>query len=241
MGAPSASTAWSDCCEIRTGAAGVCCCGRSAGAANSPRGGRRPPGPEPAADGALLRRLQAGRRGPGAAAGAAGLRDPGRTGPRRHGRGLQGAADVAEAAGGPEGDRRGAWAGADEVARFRPRPRPSPSCSTRTSCRSTRSASTKVGPSSRWSTSRAAPWPAASAARRMPPRAAAELVAHPGAGHARRPPARHRPPRPEAGQRAASFPQLAARRRRCSLAVKRLWSPRSPISAWPSASAASPG
>ena len=102
-----------------------------------------------------------------------GLRDPGRTGPRRHGRGLQGPAGQPQPPGGPEDDpgrrpcrRRGPGA-------FRTRRRPSPGCSTPTSCRSTKSASTRASPTSRWSSAPAAAWtgscdgtPLASPARR---------------------------------------------------------------------------
>ena len=84
-----------------------------------------------------------------------------------------------------------------------PRPRPSPGCSTPTSSRSTRSASTTASRSSRWSSSTAAAWPASSTARRCRRSEAAQLVETLAAGHARRPPAGDRPPRPEAGQRPA--------------------------------------
>ena len=92
------------------------------------------------------------RRRPLRPAHCRGLRDPGRAGPRRHGRRLQGPAGRAQPAGGPQDDpgrrprRRGAtWPASG------PRPRRSPACSTPTSCRSTRSASTTACPSSRWS------------------------------------------------------------------------------------------
>ena len=70
----------------------------------------------------------------GAAAGRAGLRDPGRAGPGRHGRRLQGAADGLNRAGGPEDDPGGRARRARHTWRAsRPRPRRSPGCSTRTS------------------------------------------------------------------------------------------------------------
>ena len=75
-----------------------------------------------------------------------------------------------------------------------------PACSIPTSSRSTRSASRTAGPTSPWSSSRAAAWP-----RRSPaagPGEAARLV-ETLARACICPRARHRPPRPEAGQRAA--------------------------------------
>ncbi len=54
--------------------------------------------------------------------------------------------------------------------------RRSPACSTPTSCRSTRSASTRASRSSRWNSAPAAAWTASSTARRWPPREAAQLV-----------------------------------------------------------------
>ena len=95
-----------------------------------------------------------------------------------------------------------------------------PARSTRTSSRSTRSASTTACRTSRWSSSTAAAWPRRSAAQ---PHAAATggrdgRDAGPGDGRAAH---AHgdRPPRPEAGQRPARQPTA---------------SPRSPTSAWPS-------
>ena len=88
--------------------------------------------------------------------GRAGLRDPRRAGPRRHGRRLQGPAGAGSTAlvalkmilaGGHAG-------GADAGAVPRARRRRSPGCSTRTSCRSTRSASTTGCRTSRWSSAR---------------------------------------------------------------------------------------
>ena len=105
-------------------------------------------------------RTQAGRGRPNpppmiaraALARGAGVRDAGRTRSRRHGRGLQGAADRPQPAGRAQDDpgrrpRRAArtWSASA------PRPRPSPGCSTPTSCRSTRSASTTACRTSPWS------------------------------------------------------------------------------------------
>ena len=57
-----------------------------------------------------------------------------------------------------------------------PRPRPSPACSTPTSSRSTRSASTTAGRSSRWSSVAAAAWTGKLDGTPLPPREAAQLV-----------------------------------------------------------------
>ena len=133
------------------------------------------------------------------------LRDPGRAGPRRHGRRLPGPADGAQPPGRPEDDpgrrprrRRTSWPASA------PRPRRSPACSTPTSCRSTRSASTTGRPFFSLEFVR----------RRQPGPEARRHAAAAAAGGARwsrrwRGPCthahqqRHRPPRPEAGQRAA--------------------------------------
>ena len=95
------------------------------------------------------------------------LRGAGRAGPRRHGRRLQGAAGAAEAAGRPEDDP-----GRRPCRRPGAGPLPhrggggGPACSTPTSCRSTRSASTTAGRSSRWSSWTAAAWRRSWPARR---------------------------------------------------------------------------
>ena len=95
-----------------------------------------------------------------------------------------------------------------------------PAASTRTSSRSTRSASTTAGRSSRWSTSPAAAWPSGSAAGPLPPRDAAAAGRQALArAVASTPTTRHRPPRPQAGQHPAG--RRTARRR---------W----PTSGWPS-------
>ena len=70
----------------------------------------------------------------------------------------------------------GSHAGAADWPASRPRRKPSPACSIPTSCRSTRSASTRASRSSRWSSAAAAAWPRSSAARRLPAREAAALV-----------------------------------------------------------------
>ncbi len=72
-------------------------------------------------------------------------------------------------------------------------------CSTPTSCRSTRSASTRASRSSRWNSSTAAAWPSGSTASRSRRRGRARWSGA-GPGHAGGPRARHRPPRPQAGQ-----------------------------------------
>ena len=131
------------------------------------------------------------------------LRDPGRAGPGRHGRRLQGPAPAAEPPGRPEDDprrqprpRRRSWPGSAT------RPRRWPGCGTPTSCRSTTSARSAglpffVAGAARGRQPRATDW----RARPCRPAPAAELMVDAGAGGARRPPGRHRPPRPQAGQR----------------------------------------
>ena len=129
------------------------------------------------------------------------LRDPGRAGPRRHGRRLQGPAKKPQAPRRPEDDpgrrqrrRPSSWPASA------PRPRPSLACTIPTSCRSTRSASTRAGRTFHWSSWTAAPSPLASS--KVPCRSAAGGEADGNAGPRRpaRPPARRRPPRFEAGQ-----------------------------------------
>ena len=82
----------------------------------------------------------------------------------------------------------------------------SPGCSTRTSCRSTRSASTTAGRSSRWSTSTGGSLADRLDGTPQPAATAAAAGRDAGPGHPPRPPAGDRPPRPEAGQRPASPP-----------------------------------
>ena len=110
-------------------------------------------------------------------------------GPRRHGRRLQGPAGRAQPPGRPQDDPvRAPTPAAHDVARFRRRPRPSPSCSTPTSSRSTRSASTTAGPTSRWNSSTAARSTRSWTATRCPRRRRARLVRDAGPGHGLRPP-----------------------------------------------------
>ena len=131
---------------------------------------RPTPPPSPTATAAARRAAAAGRRR---------LRVARRDRPRRHGRRLPGPAAVGQPGrrpeddpGRPPGRRRPTSAGSG------PRPRPPPTSTTRTSCPSTRSASTTAGRSSPWSSSPAAASPTASrelAGR--PATAAAALVA----------------------------------------------------------------
>ena len=149
-------------------------------------------------------RLRAGATGSAACPEHPRLRDPGRAGPGRHGRGLPGLADRAEAPGGAEDGARGrpwparrCWRGSAS------RPRPWPGCSTPTSSRSTRSASTTGCRflvlelvEGRSLAQRLAGTP-------QPAEWAAGADRDAGAGHPRGAPAGGRPPRPEAGQRPA--------------------------------------
>ena len=184
---------------------------------------RRRPAPVPAPP---PRRGGDGRRlvpdpalGRGRPAGRARLRDPRRTRPRRHGGRLQGAADAAQPRRRPQDDP---GRGARRAGRARPLPGRGrgggPASSTRTSCRSTRSATHDGLPYLALEylpTAAASPtWPAARRCPAEPPR----LVETLARAVARRPPGRRRPPRPQAGQRPAHG---------------RAASPRSPTSAWP--------
>ena len=111
-----------------------------------------------------------------------------------------------------------------------PRPRPSPGCSTPTSCRSTRSASTTASRFLPGILRRRQPGRRLKAARRCRPRGRGP-GRDAGPGDARRPRARHHPPRPEAGQRAAG-----ARDDVHARPAAGPWkaTSRSPTSAWPS-------
>ena len=116
----------------------------------------------------------------------------------------------------------GGHAGAADLARFRPRPRRSPACSTPTSCRSIEVGEHDGRPFfSPGVRATAAAWHKPLDGTPAGRRTAARLVETLARAVHARPPARRRPPRPEAGQR-------PARRRR----TRR----RSPTSAWPSSS-----
>jgi hypothetical protein len=183
---------------------------RSAAAAPGPRHGRprhRRAGrgaDDPPAGGALDGRPTAGRPRP-----RAWLRNPRRAGPGLDGRGLQGPADGAEAAGRPQDDpgrrpRRRRAAGALPPRGGGGRPVAAPA--RRPGLRSRRAGGPAV-------------LLAGVRGRRQPGPAAEGPAPRPGPGgrrggetrprHARGPPARHRPPRPEARQ-----PPAAGRRRR---------------------------
>ena len=84
----------------------------------------------------------------------------------------------------------------------RPRRRRWPACSTRTSCRCTRSASTRGSRTSRWSSSPAAVLARELAGTPQPPREAAGLAEVLARAVAPRPHAGRRSPRPEARERA---------------------------------------